>query len=108
MTGDLAPLRIACSIFVSSISLLVRRYGLKIKIFHIGNKDCRQAGQLQYQEIMSFWTKKQGFLVKLPKGVDQKAGLMTFEGVMLLYLNLIKECHDGFFDLTSANEVCQW
>ena len=57
---------------------------------------------------MSLWAKKQGFLVKLPKGVDQKAGTMTFEGVMLHYLTLIKECHDGFFDLTSANEVCQW
>ena len=57
---------------------------------------------------MSFWAKKQGFLVKLPKGVDQKAGMMTFEGVMLRYLTLIKECHGGFFDLTSANEVCQW
>ena len=57
---------------------------------------------------MSFWVKKQGFLVKLPKGVDQKAGMMTFEGVMLRYLTLIKECHGGFFDLTSANEVCQW
>ena len=108
MIGDLVPLRIACSIFVSSISLLVRQFGLKIKIFRIGNKDCRQAGQLQYQEIMSFWTKKQGFLVKLPKGVDQKAGMMTFEGVMSRYLTLNKECHDGFFDLTSANEVCQW
>ena len=57
---------------------------------------------------MSFWAKKQGFLVKLPKVVDQKAGTMTFEGEMLRYLTLIKECHDGFFDLTSANEVCQW
>ena len=57
---------------------------------------------------MSFWAKKQGFLVQLPKGVDQKAGMMTFEGVMLRYLTLIKECHDGFFDLTSANEVYQW
>ncbi|MDB2468694.1 hypothetical protein N9X39_01320 [Alphaproteobacteria bacterium] len=108
MIGDFVPLRIACSIFVSSISLLVRRFGLKIKIFHIGNKDCRQVGQLQYRKIMSFWAKKQGFLVKLPKGVDQKAGMMTFEGVMSRYLTLNKECHDGFFDLTSANEVCQW
>ena len=57
---------------------------------------------------MSFWAKKQGFLVKLPKGVDQKAGTMTFEGVMLRYLTLIKECRDGFFDVTTANEVCQW
>ena len=57
---------------------------------------------------MSFWAKKQGFLVKLPKGIDQKAGMMTFEGVMLRYLTLIKECRDGFFDLTSANEVYQW
>jgi hypothetical protein len=69
MIGDLAPLRIACSIFVSSISLLVRRFGLKIKILHIGNKDCRQVGQLQYRKIMSFWAKKQGFLVKSPNGV---------------------------------------
>jgi len=37
---------------------------------------------------MSFWAKKQGFLVKLPKGVDQKAGMMTFERVMLRYLTL--------------------
>ena len=57
---------------------------------------------------MSFWAKKQGFLVKLLKGIDQKAGMMTFEGVMLRYLTLIKECRDGFFDLTSANEVYQW
>ena len=56
---------------------------------------------------MSFWAKKQGFLVKLPKRVDQKTGMMTFEGVMLRYLTLIKECRDGFFDLTSASEVCQ-
>jgi len=107
MIGDLAPLRIACSIFLSSISLLVRRFGLKIKIFHIGNKDCRQVGQLQYRKIMSFWAKKQGFLVKLPKRVDQKAGIMTFERVILLYLTLIKECRDGLFDLTSANYGCQ-
>ena len=57
---------------------------------------------------MSFWAKKQSFLGKLPKGIDQKAGMMTFEGVMLSYLTLIKECRDGFFDLTSANEVYQW
>ena len=57
---------------------------------------------------MSFWAKKQGFLVKLPKGVDQNAGMMTFERVLILYLTLIKECRDGVFDLTSANEVCQW
>ena len=56
---------------------------------------------------MSFWAKKQGFLVKLPKVIDQKAGMMTFEGVMLRYLTLIKECRDGFFGLTSANEVYQ-
>jgi len=107
MIGDLAPLRIACSIFPSSISLLVRRFGLKIKIFNIGNKDCRQVGQLQYRKIMSFWAKKQGFLVKLSKRVDQKAGMMTFEGVILCYLTLIKECRDGLFDLTSANYGCQ-
>ena len=106
MTGDLAPLRIACSIFVSSISLLVRRFGLKIKIFHIDSKDCRQVGQLQYRKIMSFWAKKQGFLVKSPKGGDQKAGMMTFERVMLRYLTLIKECRDGLFDLTSVNDGC--
>ena len=69
-----------------------------MKIFHIGNKDCRQVGQLQYRKIMSFWAKKQGFLVKLLKGVDQKAGMMTFERVMLHYLILIKESRDGFFD----------
>ena len=90
MIGDLVPLRIACSIFPSSISLLVRRFGLKIKIFHIGNKDCRQVGQLQYRKIMSFWPKKQGFLVKLLKGADQKAGMMTFERVVLRYLKFIK------------------
>jgi hypothetical protein len=53
---------------------------------------------------MSFWAKKQGFLVKLPKGVDQKTGMMTFEGVMLRYLTLIRECRDGLFDLTSAKD----
>ena len=53
---------------------------------------------------MSLWAKKQGFLVKLPKGVDQKAGMMTFEQVMLRHLNSIKECDDGLFDLTSAND----
>ncbi|MDA0801255.1 MAG: hypothetical protein O3B18_06015 [Proteobacteria bacterium] len=106
MTGDLAPLRIACSIFVSSISLLVRQFGLKIKIFHIGNKDCRQVGQLQYRKIMSFWAKKQGFLVKSLKGGDQKTGMITFERVMLRYLTLIKECRDGLFDLTSVNDGC--
>ena len=104
MIGDLAPLRIACSIFVSSISLLVRRFGLKVKIFHIGNKDCRHVGQLQYRKIISFWAKKQGFLVKLLKGVDQKAGMMTLERVMLRHLNSIKECCDGLFELTSAND----
>ena len=46
---------------------------------------------------MSFWTKKQGFLIKLPKEVDQKAGMMTFEEVMLRYMTLVKECHDGLF-----------
>ena len=54
---------------------------------------------------MSFWAKKQGFLIKLPKGVDQKAGMMTFERVMLRHLTLIKECRDGLFDLTSAMMV---
>ena len=107
MIGDLAPLRIACSIFVSSISLLVRQFGLKIKILNIVNKDCRQVGQLQYRKIMSFWAKKQGFLVKSPKGVNQKAGMMTLEEVMSRYLTSIKECRDGLFGLTSANEVCQ-
>ena len=106
MIGDLAPLRIACSIFPSSISLLVRRFGLKIKIFHIGNRDCRQVGQLQYRKIMSFWAKKQGFLVKSPKGGDQKTGMITFERVMLRNLTLIKECRDGLFDLTSVNDGC--
>ena len=94
MIGDLVPLRIACSIFVSSISLLVRRFGLKIKILHIGNKDCRQVGQLQYWKIMSFYAKKQGFLVQLPKGVDQKAGMMAFERVIMRYLIFIKKCLD--------------
>jgi hypothetical protein len=45
-----------------------------------------------------------GFLAKLPKGVDQKAGMMTFEGIMLVYLTLIKACRDGLFDLTSTND----
>ena len=107
MIGDLAPLRIACSIFVSPISLLVRRLGLKIKIVPIGNKDCRQVGQLQYRKIMSFWAKKQVFLFKLPKGVDQKAGMMTFERVMLRHLTSVKECRDGLFDVTSASDCCQ-
>ena len=39
---------------------------------------------------MSFLAKKQGFLIKLPKGVDQKAGMMTFEGVTLRYPTWIK------------------
>jgi hypothetical protein len=107
MIGDLAPLRIACSIFVSSISLLVRRLSLKIKIFHIGNKDCRQVGQLQYRKIMSFWAKKQGFLIKLPKGVDQKAGMMTFERVMFRHLTSVKECRGDLFDVTSASNCRQ-
>ena len=107
MIGDLAPLRIACSIFPSSISLLVRRFGLKIKIFHIGNKDCRQVGQLQYWKIMSFWAKKQGFLPKLPKGGYQKAGMMTFERVMLRHLTSVKECCGDLFDVTSASDCCQ-
>ena len=55
---------------------------------------------------MSFWAKKQGFLVKLPKGGDQKAGMMTLERVMFRYLTLIKECRDGLFDLTSVNDGC--
>ena len=107
MIGDLVPLRIACSIFVSSISLLVRRFSLKIKIFDNGNKDCRQVGQLQYRKIMSFWVKKQGFLIKLPKGVDQKAGMMTFKRVMLCHLTSVKECCGGLFDGTSASDCCQ-
>ena len=107
MIGDLAPLRIACSIFVSSISLLVRPLRLKIKICHIGNKDCRQVGQLQFRKIMSFWAKKQGFLIKLPKGVDQKAGMMTFERVMLRHLTSVKECRGGLFDVTSASDCRQ-
>ena len=53
---------------------------------------------------MSFWAKKQGFLVKLPKVIDQKAGMMAFERVMLRNLNSIKECPDGIFELTSAND----
>lgn len=55
---------------------------------------------------MSFWAKKQGFLVKSPKGGDQKTGMITFERVMLRYLTLIKECRDGLFDLTSVNDGC--
>ena len=107
MIGDLVPLRIACSIFVSSISLLVRRFGLKIKIFHIGNKDCRQVGQLQYRKIMSFLVKKQGFLIKLPKGVDKEAGMMTSERVMLRHQKSIRERRDGLFNLTSADDCGQ-
>ena len=78
-----------------------------IKICHIGNKDCRQVGQLQYRKIMSFWAKKQGFLIKLPKGVDQKAGMMTFERVMLRHLTSVKECRGGLFDVTSASDCRQ-
>ena len=104
MIGDLAPLRTACSIFVLSISLLVRRLSPKIKFFRIGNKDCRQAGQLQYRKIMSFWRKKQGFLIKLPKGVDQKAGMMTFERVMLRHLKSVIERRDDLFKTTTAND----
>ena len=107
MIGELVPLRIACSIFVSSISLLVRRFSLKIKIFDNGNKDCRQVGQLQYRKIMSFLAKKQGFLIKLPKGVDQKAGMMTFERVMLRCMKIIKERRGGLFNFSSANDGCQ-
>jgi hypothetical protein len=92
---------------VSSIPLLVRRSRPKIRIFHIGNKDCRQVGQLQYRKIMSFWVKKSGFLVKSTKGVDQKAGMVTLKEVMLRYSTLIKKCRDGLFDLTSANEIYQ-
>lgn len=55
---------------------------------------------------MSFWAKKQGFLVKLPKGGDQKAGMKTLERVMFRYLTLIKECRDGLFYLTSVNDGC--
>tara|TARA_B100001063_G_C16738562_1_gene543434 strand:+ start:1129 stop:1452 length:324 start_codon:yes stop_codon:yes gene_type:complete len=107
MIGDLAPLRIACSIFVLSISLLVRRLSLKIKRFHVGNKDCRQEGQLLYRKIMSFWTKKHGFFIKLPKGIDQKAGMMTFERVKLRHLTSVKECRFRLFDLTFASYCCQ-
>ncbi len=46
----------------------------------------------------------QGFLVKLSKGIDQKAGMMMFERVTLRYLTLIRECRCGLFDLTSAND----
>ena len=52
----------------------------------------------------SFRAKKQGFLVKSSKGVDQKAGMMTFERVMLCYMNSIKERRDGRFDVTSGND----
>ena len=55
---------------------------------------------------MSFWAKKQGFLVKSPKGGDKKTGMITFERVMLRNLTLIKECRDGLFDLTSVNDGC--
>ena len=53
---------------------------------------------------MSFWAKKQGFLVKLSKGIDQKAGVMRFERVMLCHMNSIKERRDGRFDVTSGND----
>jgi hypothetical protein len=75
-----------------------------MKIFHIGNKDCRQVGQLQYRKIMSFWPQKQGFLSKLRKGVDQNAGMTTFERVMFRYLSLIVERRDGLLNETFAND----
>ena len=53
---------------------------------------------------MGFWAKKQGFLVELPEGVDQKAGMMTFERVMSYNLLFVKECRDGLLDLTFAND----
>jgi hypothetical protein len=56
---------------------------------------------------MSFSAKKQVFLFKLPKGVDQKAGMMTFERVMLRHLTSVKECRGGLFDVTSASDCCQ-
>ena len=56
---------------------------------------------------MSLWPKKQDFLVKLPKGVDQRAGMMMFERVMLRYLTLMKERRDGLFNVASANDGCQ-
>jgi hypothetical protein len=64
-------------------------------------------GQLEYRKIMSFWAKKQGFLVKLPKGGDQKAGMMTFERVILRCVTLMKERCGGLFNLSSANDGCQ-
>jgi SH3-like domain-containing protein len=57
---------------------------------------------------MSFWAKKQGFLIKLPKGVDQKAGMMTFERVMFRHLTSVKECRGDLFDVTSASDCRQW
>jgi hypothetical protein len=56
---------------------------------------------------MSFWAKKQGFLIKLPKGVDQKAGTMTFKRVMLRHLTSVKECRGDLFDVTSASDCRQ-
>ena len=56
---------------------------------------------------MSFWAKKQGFLVKSAKGVDQKAGMMTFERVMLRHLTSVKECRGDLFDVTSASDCRQ-
>jgi hypothetical protein len=56
---------------------------------------------------MGFWAKKQGFLIKLPKGVDQKAGMMTFERVMLRHLTSVKECRGDLFDVTSASDCRQ-
>ena len=55
---------------------------------------------------MGFWAKKQGFLVKLRKGVDQKAGMMTSERVMLRYLTFMKECREELFNVTFANDGC--
>jgi hypothetical protein len=46
-------------------------------------------------------------LIKLPKGVDQKAGMMTFERVMLRHLTTVKECRGVLFDVTSASDCCQ-
>ncbi len=44
---------------------------------------------------------------KSPKGIDQKAGMMTFERVMLRHLKSIKERRDGLFNVTPANDSGQ-
>jgi hypothetical protein len=46
-------------------------------------------------------------LSKSPKGIDQKAGMMMLERVMLRNLKSIKERRDGLFNATPANDSGQ-